>query len=74
MEVSRQLHAPAALLLGRKSQCQLDRRLTGPHSGSGRYGFKRKSLVLVGNRTPGVQPLTPRSTEDTDFSERTTSG
>jgi len=38
MEVSGQLHTPAALLLGKSPQYPLDRRLGGSHSQSGCSG------------------------------------
>jgi hypothetical protein len=55
LEVSGQLHAPAALPRGRNPQYPLDLRLGGPQSRSGRYG-EEKILDPTGTRTP-----TPRS-------------
>jgi hypothetical protein len=48
MEVSGQLHVPGALPQG-KSRYPLDRRLSGPHSRSGRYGEAKNRLPLSGN-------------------------
>jgi hypothetical protein len=55
LEMSGQLHAPAALPLGKESLVPLDRRLGWPQSRSGRHG-EEKILTLTGTRTP-----TPRS-------------
>jgi hypothetical protein len=38
MEVSGQIHAPAALTQGKSPWCPLDRRMGGPQSRSGRSG------------------------------------
>jgi hypothetical protein len=43
MEVSGQLHAPAALPLGKYSRYPLDRSLSGPQSRSGRGGEEKNS-------------------------------
>jgi hypothetical protein len=43
MEASGQLHASAALLLGKSPRCTLDRRLGGPQSRSGRGGEEKNS-------------------------------
>jgi hypothetical protein len=43
MEVSGQLHAPAALLQGMTLRYPLDRRLGGPQSRSGRGGEEKNS-------------------------------
>jgi hypothetical protein len=50
MEVSGQLHAPAALPWGKSPRYPLDRRLGGPQRGSGRCG-EEKNLAL-----PGIEP------------------
>jgi hypothetical protein len=55
LEVSRQLHAPAALPPGKGPRYPLDRRLGGPQSRSGRFG-EQKIIDPTGTRTP-----TPRS-------------
>jgi hypothetical protein len=55
MEVSGQFHGPAALPRGESRRYQLDRRLGGPQSRSGRRG-EEKILEPTGTRTP-----TPRS-------------
>jgi hypothetical protein len=48
MEVSGQLHAPAALpLLGKQSRCTLDRKLGGHQSQPG-YRREEKNLTLLG--------------------------
>jgi hypothetical protein len=46
-------HAPAALPPGKSLRHQLDRRLGGPHSRSGRCGEK-KNLALARIRTPAI--------------------
>jgi hypothetical protein len=58
MEVSGQLHTPAALPHEEvvPSGTQLDRRLGGSRSRVGRCGVKI-NLALAGIRTPAVQPL-----------------
>jgi hypothetical protein len=51
MEVSGQLHAPAAL-----PPCSLDRRLGGPQRRPGRGGEEKSSITApAGNWTPVVQ-------------------
>jgi hypothetical protein len=62
MEVSDQLHAPAALPLGKSPRCPLDRRLGAPQSWSGHCG-KEDNLDPAGYRTPAVQPVSRRCTE-----------
>jgi hypothetical protein len=51
MEVSGQLHAPAALLSGRDPWYTFDRRLGGPQSRSGRCELEENLLPL-----PGIEP------------------
>jgi hypothetical protein len=46
MEVSGQLHAPAALPPGKDTRYPLDRRLGGPQSQSGRGGEEKNSQPL----------------------------
>jgi hypothetical protein len=58
MEDSGQLHAPAALLPGKKSPYILDWRLGGPQSRSGRRG-EEKILDPAGTRTPTSQSSSP---------------
>jgi hypothetical protein len=53
MEVSGQLHAPAALPPGKESLLQLDRRLGGPQRRSERGGEKKDSQP-----PPGIEPRT----------------
>jgi hypothetical protein len=55
MEMSGQLHAPAALPQGKSPWYALDRRLGGPQSGSGRGG-EEKNPSPAGNRT--LEPRT----------------
>jgi len=58
MEVSGQLHVPAALPPGEDPQHPLDRRLGGgPRSWSGRSGEEKKIRASARNRTPVVQPV-----------------
>jgi hypothetical protein len=51
MEVSGQLHAPAALPPGKSPWYPLDRRLGGPQSHSGSGGEEKNSLP-----SPGIEP------------------
>jgi hypothetical protein len=51
MEVSGQLHAPAALLPGKEPWYPLDRRLGGAQSRSGRGAEEKNS-----QRPPGIEP------------------
>jgi hypothetical protein len=51
MEVSGQLHAPAALPPGKDPRYQLDRRLGGPQSRSGRGGEEKYSQP-----PPAIEP------------------
>jgi hypothetical protein len=62
MEVSGQLHAPAALPQGNHPRYPLDRRLSGSQSLSGRFG-EETNLAPAGNRTPAVQPVARRYTD-----------
>jgi hypothetical protein len=50
LEVSGQLHAPAALLPGKSPRYPFYRRLGGPQSRSGRYG-EVKIFYPIGTRT-----------------------
>jgi hypothetical protein len=52
MEVSGQLHDPAALPQGKSSWNPLDRRLGGPQSRSGRGGEEKKNPQPL----PGLEP------------------
>jgi hypothetical protein len=65
MEVSGQLHAPAALPPGKNPWYPFDRRLGGPQSRSGRGGEEKISQAHreSNSRTPIVQPLTQRYTD-----------
>jgi hypothetical protein len=51
MEMSDQLHDPATC------PYPLDRRLSGPHSRSGRGEEEKKFIIPAWNRIPVVQPL-----------------
>jgi hypothetical protein len=55
LEVSGQLHVPAASVVGKETPYPLDKRLSGPHSQSGRCRDKN-IFDITGTRTP-----TPRS-------------
>jgi hypothetical protein len=57
MEVSGQLHGPAALPRGKSSWYQLDRRLGGLQSRSGRGGEEKNSQPLPGFEPPIIQPV-----------------
>jgi hypothetical protein len=57
MEMSGQLHAPAALHQGKSPWYPLDRRLGGPQSRSGRGGEEKNSQPLPGLEPPIIQPL-----------------
>jgi len=57
MEVSGQLHAPAALLSGKRPRYPLDRRLGESQSGSTRGGDMKKIPVPAGNGLYIVQPV-----------------
>jgi hypothetical protein len=55
--VSGQLHALAALPMGKEPVVPTDCRLGGPRSWSGRYG-EEKILAPAKNWTPTIQPIT----------------
>jgi hypothetical protein len=57
MEVSGQLHVPAALLLRKEPKYPLDGRLGEPQTQSGCYG-EEKNLAPAKNQTLAVQPIT----------------
>jgi hypothetical protein len=59
MEVSGQLHVPAALLLEKDPRYPLDRRLGGPQSWSGHGGEEKTSQSCRESnpRTPVVLPV-----------------
>jgi hypothetical protein len=57
MEVSGQLHSPAALPPGK-----LDRRLGGPQSRYGRGGEEKNPQFLPGLKPPIIQPIAQRYT------------
>jgi hypothetical protein len=60
--VSGQLHAPAALPLGKSPRYPLYRRLGGPQSRSGQHG-EVKFFYPTGTRNPTFQPLGSRYTD-----------
>jgi hypothetical protein len=62
MEVSGQLHAPAALTPKERvpGTYPLDRRLGGPQSRSGRVGEEKNSQPLPGLETSIIQPVEQR--------------
>jgi hypothetical protein len=61
VEVSGQLHAPAALPPGKSPWYQLDRRLGGPQR---KYEHcEQKNLSPARIRTPAVQPVACRYTD-----------
>jgi hypothetical protein len=57
MEVSGQLHAPAALPPGKETLLPICRRLGGPQSRSGYGGEEKNSHPLPGLETPIIQPV-----------------
>jgi hypothetical protein len=65
MEVSGQLHAPAALPPGKSPWYPLDRRLGGPQSRSGYGGEEKNSQTPRESnpRTPIVQSVAQRYTD-----------
>jgi hypothetical protein len=62
MEVSGQLHAPAALPPVKQPLEQLDRRLGGPQSRSGRGGEEENSQPLPGLEPSIIRPVAQRYT------------
>jgi hypothetical protein len=62
IEMSGQLHAPAALLPEKKFRYSLERSLGGPLRRSGRCG-EEKGLALPGIRTPAIQLLASHYTD-----------
>jgi hypothetical protein len=64
LEVSGQLHAPAALLPGKRPRYPFYKRLIGPQSRSGRYGeVKIFTLPGLELRPPVVQSVASRYTD-----------
>jgi len=58
MEVSGQLHAPAASFREKSPHYSLDRKVGGPQSRSGREGKEKNPIcVPAGNRAPVIQPV-----------------
>jgi hypothetical protein len=60
MEVSGQIHTPAALPPRKEPWYPLDRRLGGPQSRSGRGGEEKNSQPLPGLEPSIIQPVTQR--------------
>jgi hypothetical protein len=63
LEVSGQLHAPAALPPGKKPRYPLDRRLSGPQSRSGRRGENSWTFRGSNSDFSVVQPVASRYTD-----------
>jgi len=57
MEVSGQLHAPAALPPGKRPWYPLDRRLGGPQIQSGHGGEEKNSHLLPGLEAPCLKSI-----------------
>jgi hypothetical protein len=64
MEVSGQLHAPAALPQGESPRYPLNRRLGGPQSRFGRGGEEKNSQPLPGLEPPIIQSVAQRYTAE----------
>jgi hypothetical protein len=64
MEMSGQLHAPAALPQGKSPWCPLDWRLGGHQSRSGSGGEEKNSQPLPGLEPPIIQPVAQRYTTE----------
>jgi hypothetical protein len=63
MQVSGQLHAPAALFSAKEPRYPLDRRLGGPQSRS-EHGGEKNSQPLAGLELPIIQPAAQRYTTE----------
>jgi hypothetical protein len=63
MEVSDQIHAPAALPRWKNTRCSLDRRLGGPQSRPER-GVEKNSQPLPGLELTIIQPVAQRHTTE----------
>jgi hypothetical protein len=64
MEVSGQLHAPAALPPGEDPWHPLNWRLGGPQSRSGRGGEEKNTQPLPRLEPPNIQPVAQRYTAE----------
>jgi hypothetical protein len=64
MEVSGQLHAPAALPQGKSIWYPLDRRLGGPQSRSGRRCKEKKNPFILARSLASILTITPDSAMD----------
>jgi hypothetical protein len=62
MEMSGQLHVPAALPQGKSPWYPLDRKLGGPQNRSGQRGVEKNSQPLSGLETPIIQAVGQRYT------------
>jgi hypothetical protein len=60
MELSDQLHAPAAYSQGKSTKYRLDRRLDGPQCRSRYRGEENNSQCLPGLEPPITQPIPQR--------------
>jgi hypothetical protein len=69
MEVSGQLHAPAALSQGNGPCFPLGRRLDGPQSRSGRGGEEKSSQLLPGLEPPIIQSVAQHYTTELSGSQ-----
>jgi hypothetical protein len=64
MEVSGQLHTPAALPPGQEARYPLDKRLGGPQSRSRRGGGEKNSQPPPGLEPPIIQSVAQRYTTE----------
>jgi hypothetical protein len=71
MDVSSQLHAPAALPQGKRPWYPLDRRLGGPQSRSGRGGEGKNSQPLSGLEHLIIQSVAQRCITELSRLQRT---
>jgi hypothetical protein len=67
MEVSGQLHTPAAYLQRKSPWYPLDRRLGGLQSRSGRGGEEKYSQPLSGLEPPTIQAVAQRCTAELSY-------
>jgi hypothetical protein len=58
--MSGQLHAPTSLTAQRSLRCQMDMRLGGPRSRSGRCEEDTTSVASARNRTPSPRSFSPK--------------
>jgi hypothetical protein len=67
MWVNRQLHSPAALILGKEPHCPLNSRLSGPQDQSGYSGGKTNLLSPARNQTMIFQMFSPQPSQCTNY-------